>query len=176
MKNEYLIKGEITEIYLGGRGSNKKVCIIDTEDLEKLKLYDVKYYAVYCPCNKQYYCNANIKSINTPSGKTTLKTARIILNCYDENIFIDHKNHNTLDNRKCNLRMCSISNNSRHRKGINVNNKSGYRNVSWIRGQWVVQLQVNGKNTKLGKFDNIDEAGDFAKEMREKFYGVYKGN
>ena len=39
----------------------------------------------------------------------------------------------------------------------------------------MVQLQVNGKNKCLGIFDNVDEAGEFAEEMRQQYYKNYKG-
>ena len=45
-----------------------------------------------------------------------------------------------------------------------------------IDDKWIVQLQVDGKNTKLGTFTDVDEAGAFAEEMREKYYGKFKGN
>jgi len=37
-------------------------------------------------------------------------------------------------------------------------------------------MQVKGKNTLLGRFANVDEAVDFATEMREKYYGEFSGD
>ena len=64
-----------------------------------------------------------------------------------------------------------------NRSGKNKNNTSGYRNVSYIKGEgkYIVQLQVDGKNKRLGEFDDVHEAGKFAEEMRKKYYGKYKG-
>lgn len=44
--------------------------------------------------------------------------------------------------------------------------------MSWsnLTNNWIVQLQINGKNTKLGRFDDVDVAGKFAEEMRQKYY------
>ena len=66
---------------------------------------------------------------------------------------------------------------TQNRKGKNKNNKSGYRNVSKSGNTWIVQLQVDGKNTILGRFslEQLDEAGKFAEEMRQKYYGEYAG-
>lgn len=90
---------------------------------------------------------------------------------------VDHINHNTLDDRKSNLRIITSGSNSMNRKGRNSNNKSGYRNVSWHKSinKWVVQLQIDGKNRVLGQFDDVHEAGRFAKEMRIKYYGEFAG-
>ena len=42
---------------------------------------------------------------------------------------------------------------------------------------WIVQLSINKKNTCLGKFeyDELDKAGQFAEEMRQKYYGEFAG-
>jgi len=100
------------------------------------------------------------------------------MNIEDKNQ-VDHIDHNTLNNRKYNFRIVNIMQNSMHKKTKNKNNTSGYRNVSWIKSDQVyrVQLQINGKNTKLKDFpfDKLEEAGQYAKEMREKYYGEFAG-
>ena len=106
---------------------------------------------------------------------STLVIQRFILNIDDNSVVIDHINHNTFDNRKSNLRTIKQIDNSRYRKSKNINNKSGYRNVAVINGKFVVQLEINGKNTKLGEFTDVDKAGEFAEEMRQKYYGKYAG-
>lgn len=42
---------------------------------------------------------------------------------------------------------------------------------------WVVQLSINGKNTRIAKFpkEQLEEAGKFAEKMRHKYYGEYAG-
>ena len=92
-----------------------------------------------------------------------------------EGMFVDHINHDTLDNRRSNLRLINTKNNNRNRKGANCNNKSGYRNVCWVQGKWQVQLMVDGKNASLGRFTDLHKAADFAEEMRQKYYGDFAG-
>lgn len=81
-------------------------------------------------------------------------------------------NHDTLDNRKQNLKRKSTSENAMNRKGKNKNNKSGYRNVFWETRshKWVVSLCINNNRMRLGEFDDVDKAGQFAKQMRQKYY------
>ena len=90
---------------------------------------------------------------------------------------VDHINHNSLDNRRCNLRLVDKSKNATNRSGRNINNTTGYRNVSYIKteNKYIVQLQIDGKNKRLGAFDDVHEAGAYAKEMREKYYGDFAG-
>ena len=88
--------------------------------------------------------------------------------------YVDHINFDTMDNRRENLRITNNSENLRNRSGENGNrnNTSGYRIVSYSKTckKWIVQMQIQGKNTCLGKFDDVHEAGLFAEKMREQYY------
>jgi len=54
-----------------------------------------------------------------------------------------------------------------------------HRNVCWDSRDncWLVQLRVEGRNTCLKKFplEQLEEAGVFAEEMRQKYYGEFAG-
>ena len=94
----------------------------------------------------------------------------------DEKVNIDHINHDTLDNRRNNIRITLYNNNSTNRKGKNSNNKTGFRNVCKIKDWYRVQLQINGKNHLFKeKFDNAENAGIFAEQMRQKYYKDFAG-
>lgn len=71
----------------------------------------------------------------------------------------DHKNHNTLDNRRENLRICSHSQNGMNR-GKGRNNTSGYKGVSWgaTNKKWKVTIQRDKKSLFIGYFDDKIEA------------------
>ena len=72
---------------------------------------------------------------------------------------IDHINRNRQDNRIDNLRDVTRSENALN-IGPHADGSSGFRGVSWdkIRKGWRVQLRINGKQTYVGVFKNIDEA------------------
>ena len=89
---------------------------------------------------------------------------------------VDHIDHDTLNNRKENFRVIEHINNLTNRKSRNKNNKSGYRNVCCVDGKYRVQVSIDGKNTVVGVFDDVHEAGRIAEEARQKYYGEYAGH
>ncbi len=83
---------------------------------------------------------------------------RVLLEAKDGE-YIDHINGDRLDNRKDNLRKCSMSENLMNR-GKQKNNSSGYKGVSLdkSRNKWQAQIQKNGKNISLGRFYTREDA------------------
>ena len=59
---------------------------------------------------------------------------------------VDHINHNKLDNRKVNLRVCTDMENSKN-KGLRKDNKSGVTGVVWNneKNKWTVNIRCNNK-------------------------------
>jgi hypothetical protein len=145
--------------------------------LARLLELDVKWSVTWRDDVQSYYIVVT-QYLGMKNGKPQrkyLQLHRYIMQVDSPEETVDHINHDTTDNRKANLRVLPTVLNTKNRNGKNKNNKSGYRNVSWNGNQWIVQLQVDGKNTCLGKFDDVHEAGKFASEMRIKYYGEYKG-
>lgn len=180
--NEYTINDNIVTIYLSDRLGNRKETYIDLEDLQRIKNLDLHWHYAYHKSVGEYYVCAT-QHLGLIDGKRKSKNIllhQMILSSIGNGrkFGIDHIDHNTFNNCKNNLRIITNSNNSRNRNGANTNNKSGYRNVSWNKSlkKWVIQLQVNGKNHIFEeKFDNVEDAGKFAEEMRIKYYGEYAG-
>lgn len=175
-KNNYFIDEEngIAKIELHRRNAENLYTIIDLEDLERVINFPYTWFAKYDWDIENYYAKASIYNPNTKSSNP-LFLHQFIMNANGK--IVDHKNSDTLNNRKSNLRVVLDSNNSMNRKSKNKNNTSGYRNVSWSENEhkWRVQLQIDKKNTILGKFDDVHEAGKFAEEMRQKYYGEFAG-
>ena len=95
---------------------------------------------------------------------------RFIMN-FPKGKYVDHINHNTLDNRKCNLRICNNADNLRNGK-IRTNNKSGYNGICFDknRNKWLVGIKVNYKRIFLGRYDKIEDAIKARKEAEEKYF------
>lgn len=180
--NNYIIDKEncIAKIELQRRGEDSLWTIIDLDDLERVLDFPFTWSAKYDPDLDQYYAESTIhKKHNGKRWATSMKLHKFIMDVEDSNV-VDHINHDTLDNTKGNLRVISHSNNSMNRKSRNSNNKSGYRNVSWSNreNKWIVQLQVNKRNTVLGRFpkDKLLDAAKFAEEKRKELYGEFAGH
>jgi hypothetical protein len=174
--NDYILEGEIIKLIL--KTKNKEVItIIDTDELERVKSLGLRWTVKNISDSQQQYARAGKWEL--VNGELKLKSyyLHILLADVKNGGDVDHINHNTLDNRKSNLREITTSENTRNRKSKNTNNKSGYRNVCWNKQkeQWMVQLHLEGKNKILGYFDNVDEAGVFAEQMRKKYYGEFAG-
>jgi DUF971 family protein len=175
-KNRYKIVDDYIVVYLDRRDGTVLETLIDLDDFDKVLNYEFKWFAKYNLNTDSYYVYSTIYKY-TPEGKkfnSTVKLNKYVLD-YTGNKEIDHKNHDTLDNRKFNLRVSEYADNSKHRKGKNKNNSTGYRNVSMRNGKPIVQLQVDGKNRVWSGFKDIHEAGLFARTKREEVYGEYCG-
>ena len=131
-KNEIHIVGDIAYIDLYDRFYNIIAkAIIDAEDIYKVK-------------NIKWRLNNNGYVYNNSNNSIFLH--RRILNV---DTFVDHINGNRLDNRKCNLRICTKSQNQ-----MNVN----YRGISNIKGKFYAYIKINQKQLNLGLYVYEEEA------------------
>lgn len=73
--------------------------------------------------------------------------------------YVDHVNRNPLDNRKCNLRFCTQSQNGANTK-IPKNNTTGHRGVYWdkINKNWIAAIHYLGRKIHLGCFADKKDA------------------
>lgn len=150
-----------TEIEL----SQGKKAIVDNEDYERLS--QRRWYA--SNEHGRFYAKTCVKG----SG-SKIRMHRFIMGVTDPNTLVDHKNHNTLDNRKSNLRICTTAENTRnvqsHKGGT-----SKYLGVSFDKAnnKWMSQIYHNKKQIKIGRYKDEKEAALMydikAKELHKEF-------
>lgn len=89
-------------------------------------------------------------------------------------LMVDHINGDTLDNRRCNLRICTNAENQRNQK-LKTLNTSGYKGVCWhkIRKKWMSNIKFNNKTIYLGYFDNIIDAAIAYDTAAVKYFGEF---
>ena len=135
-KNEIKVEGDIANVYLYDKNCNHvATAIIDAEDVVKVR-------------NVKWKLSTSGYAMNTPKFKGgNLHMSRIILGT---NQFVDHINHNRIDNRKCNLRVVTKSQNQ-----MNVN----YKGVSKTKdGKFYAHIKINGEIINLGTYIFEEEA------------------
>lgn len=98
---------------------------------------------------------------------------RVIANAND-NEEVDHKNHNTLDNRKSNLRIVTRSQNQMN-KVKPKHNTSGYKGISYNDRDDVWRAYININKKPIFKtFNTKDEAVEWRREMENIVYKEFR--
>jgi hypothetical protein len=89
---------------------------------------------------------------------------------WPENV-IDHINGDGSDNRLCNLREATMSQNS-HNMRLNRNNTSGFKGVSYdkLNRKWMAHARLDGKFINLGRYHTPEEADEAARAGRERLH------
>lgn len=114
--------------------------------------------------------------IKTSISNKKVALARFILDINDEDLVVDHKNHNLLDNRRSNLRIATTQQNSRNRK-LSINNTSGYTGVSFdnAKNKWIAYV-FNNKMIYLCAYDDIIDAVNARVEAENIYYKEFSYN
>jgi hypothetical protein len=86
----------------------------------------------------------------------------------------DHKNRNSLDNRRNNLRKATHQEQCCNR-GTRKDNKSGFKGVSWHAQsrQWRAQVRVYGKTLYCKGFASKEAAAQAYDTAAKKFHGEF---
>ncbi len=133
--------------------------MVDAEDYDRLARY-------------KWYCigSGGYLYAKRSEGRRMIKMHRDIVQP-PAGFYVDHKNHNTLDNRKSNLRICTPAQNSFNRipseKGT-----SRYKGVYWSsdRKRWIAVIGFRNRLIHIGCFDyELDAAVAYDDKAAELF-------
>lgn len=136
--------------------SQDKFAKVDNEDFDMLK--DIVW-----SCNKDGYATNSKKGF----------MHRYIIEA-PKDMVTDHINRDILDNRRSNLRLCSVAQNNMNsfRTG-NISSK--YKGVSWNKSlnKWISSICLNRNNIYIGSFINEKEAAIAYNEKAEDIFGEF---
>lgn len=161
--NTYNLSGE----YGIGYTSKGEEFYFDLDDYDKIKDYCWnKNEKGYIICNQ--YNASNKKQIK-------VRMHRIIVDCPDD-LEVDHINHNVIDNRKNNLRICNHNKNSMNRN-MRSDNTSGITGVRWSDryNKWEASIGFKGKRL-VKRFVQLTDAINQRKKWEEELFGNYSYN
>ena len=139
--------------------TQNKCAIVDESDYEILSQHK------WCvqKHSRTYYA--------TRSSKGKMITMHRLLLDPPEGMCCDHKNHDGLDNRRCNLRLCTNAQNMYNQR-LRIGCSSVYKGVSWNRnnGKWRADIQFEGRLRHIGYYDyQIDAAIAYDDKALELF-------
>ena len=144
------------------------VALIDAEDAAAV--------GQWCWC-------AEVRDNSTYAARSTKldgKSRRVFLHRFlmkpPPGMVVDHINGDGLDNRRANLRVCTMRENARNMRSHRVadaepggRGKSGYRGVYEWRGQYIARVSIGGtEELTLGRWDDAQSAAAARMWYRER--------
>lgn len=159
-QNTFVLHSDYAEMIIKHKNQDIKIKI-DLEDVDRVKELG-RWHAIYdatLQVPSFYICHRK-------PNQRCYKLHRFLMNC-PENMEIDHINHDTLDNRKSNLKICTRFENQQNLRS----NKSGVVGVHFHnRGYWVAKITKN-KKVYQKDFKTKEEA---IKQRKEWEYQLFK--
>ena len=139
-----------------------KFAIVDAEDYDRLNRY--QWYA--CKCKSTYYAARGV-------GRQTIRMHREIMRA-SKGVLVDHINHNGLDNRKSNLRLCTNAQNSYNQQASSTGT-SIYKGVSWHKcsRKWSARIRCDRKFYNPGDYEDEIEAAMVYDDKAVELFGEF---
>lgn len=148
------VEGNIAFVPLPGGGE----AVIDATDAERIGVWNWFRHGRYVARWSQQGNVLLHREIMAPSG----------------GMYVDHVSGNTLDNRRGNLRIATLSQNQ-HNARRRKDSTSGVKGVHWDkrRNLWRAQIRVGGKRKCLGYHDSLEAASAAYREASVVLHGDF---
>jgi hypothetical protein len=145
-----------------------KWVILDQEDYYRLSGF-------------KWYVNGNgvnfyaFRNMVVGPGLTRMKSMHREIMGSPKGMLVDHRNRDTFDNRRANLRLATHSQNSCNSNINKAGRSSQYRGVSFDRKRkyWNVQVVLEGKYVFFGRYKSEIEAAKAYDEAARKYHGEF---
>ena len=118
----------------------------------------------------KYYCRIKINK------KAVLRSHIIfyVANGFKAKPCIDHINGNSLDDRPCNLRQATITENAWNHKFRKKSNNLPM-GIRFQSNKFIARISHNKHQIHIGSFNKLDDAVNAYKQKRIELYGQYSG-
>lgn len=159
------IEGDVAYITL----TKGYTAVIDAADVPLVGGYN--WYAKVSKKNRTVYAQRNERK--SDGKQKTILLHRAILNPKNGEL-VDHRDHDGLNNRRQNLRICDDNENKWNTKK-RLDNTSGFKGVHWVErdSKWSARITVNGYRKHLGYFNSPEEAHVAYCEASEKYHNEF---
>lgn len=138
--------------------------IIDPEDVERINALERRWRLLHG------YVACQTRIFESPTRRI-IRLHRFVIQAPDR-LVVDHINHDLLDNRKCNLRICTQSQNMMNQRPRSTQMTSAFKGVSWNPNSkgWLASIGTGASRIHLGKFgDPISAAGAYDRAALKMF-------
>lgn len=161
--NNYIILTDMAIMFVKHNGKNLKV-MIDEDDIKRV--IEIGSWHAILDKTLQTPSFYIAHRYNNKGGKGVIKLHRLITNCPNDKV-VDHINHNTLDNRKINLRVCSRFENQQNLRSKKSEQTGVYQRKN---GLWVANISKGG----VKYYKEFKEKANAIKWRKEKELELYK--
>jgi hypothetical protein len=135
-------------------------------------------------CGQRGRAGAIVGTLNEPGGylRVVVDASSYYVHCIiwkmmkgrDPAVMVDHEDGNKLNNRWTNLRLATNGENICNSR-LRRDNRSGVKGVIWEadRERWLAYITVNGRNTKIGRFESLAKAKGAIIAARIRLHGEF---
>ena len=172
-KSNLFVAGEFYDIQTNGEETTVKLyskkhgeinILLDTDMVETLQKNRWSVHKNPRSPNNAYYMG--------DSKEKLIRLHRIVAGATN-GFVVDHISHNTLDNRKSNLRVCTGADNKRNRPAPS-NNTLGYKGVVKSGKRFYARIgNGRSKHQYLGSFSTIEEAARVYDRAAKEKHGEF---
>ena len=145
---------------------------VDDEDFESLSKH--RWFAV--SGRGLFYA---VRTVRAGRSKKTIRMHRELLGMPPGLLVCDHRNGNSLDNRRENLRCATVSQNAQNTTSSHNQKRGGFKGVRHRHGKWSAQYTVpnpaggRGRIRHLGYFATAEEAARAYDAAAVRAYGEF---
>ena len=148
-----------------------QVSKVDPEDVTELS--KKQWYAFWNKSTQSYYAFNDHRF--SDGSRVTCGIHRYLLGITDPSLDGEHKNHDTLDNRRGNLRPATRTENNENSR-LRSDSQTGFKGVGIDKRRkkkFVARIKIEGKTKHIGYYYTAEEAFEARRLAAEETYGEF---